>query len=347
MRGYRVTRWRSTSTIFSMAGMGMNSWMEWKLRPPVERLGQGRPADGDDLRGDAGLLHGGFGIADEVHMAGELFLHIIVAVGHLQGEGVGAVLAVHVFGGLRHQRFACLELFPVVVPDDIGSLGGGLIALHFTQVEKSLVALGMGGGFGGGQQPDELGQQQGGVFHLIFGAAGVDIEPVDGDGRRSGIEVFVFDLAQLAAINGIGLLCGEAFHTETVGAPADLLIGGEADGDGAVLDFRVGDEHFAQGDDLRNAGLVIGAQQGGAVGDDELLPDVIRQKGVIDGGEGGGTQFQHAAGVGDDAGLDVVAGDGGAGIHVGDEPEGFAFAGEITVHIAVGILLDIGKADGL
>lgn len=55
--------------------------------------------------------------------------------------------------------------------------GGGFIAAHSAEVEEALIALGVGGSFGGGQQADKFRQQQGRVLHFVFGTTGVDIEP--------------------------------------------------------------------------------------------------------------------------------------------------------------------------
>ena len=44
INNYPFTIFSSTSTIFSMDWTEMNSWMLWKLTPPVERLGQGSPS---------------------------------------------------------------------------------------------------------------------------------------------------------------------------------------------------------------------------------------------------------------------------------------------------------------
>ena len=126
-----------------------------------------------------------------------------------------------------------------MVTNDIVRFGGGFIARKLAEVEKALVVFGMGGRFGCRQQSDEFRQHQGGIPHLVLGAAGVDIKPLYRDGRRGGIEVLIFDLAQLAAIDGVGLFSRKALHAEAVGTSADLLIGGEADGDGTVLDFGV------------------------------------------------------------------------------------------------------------
>ena len=84
-------------------------------------------------------------------MVGELLLHIVVAIGHMQGKGAGTVFLIHKIGSLLHEHLAGVELFPVVIPDDVGRFGGGFIARHFAEVEEALIALGVGGSFGGGK----------------------------------------------------------------------------------------------------------------------------------------------------------------------------------------------------
>ena len=68
----------------------------------------------------------------------------------------------------------------------------------------------------------------------------------------------------------------------------------------------MGQQIFAGGDDLRHAGLVIGSQQGGAVGDDQLLADVPLQEGeVLHFQDSGLLQGQVPALIGDDLRMDV------------------------------------------
>ena len=55
--------------------------------------------------------------------------------------------------------------------------------------------------------------------------------------------------------------------------------GGEADGNGTMLYLGVSQQVLAQGNDLRHTGFIIGAQQGGAIGDNKLLADVFLQEG--------------------------------------------------------------------
>ena len=205
----------------------------------------------------------------------------------------------------------------------------------------------MGGGFGGGQQADEFGGHQGGVFHLPLGAAGVDIQAAHRQNGGGGVKVFVFDLAQFAAVHGIGFGGREPLQTEAVGTTPDLLIGGKADRNRAVPDLRVGQQLLAQGHDLRHAGFVIGPQQGGTVGDDQLLPDIFLQHRVIARGKDRSPQRQLAARIGDNGGPDVFPAYRRAGIHVGDQPQRGAFPGQIAVNIAVGVLLHFAQAQGL
>ena len=160
-------------------------------------------------------------------MVGELLLHIVVAIGHMQGKGAGTVFLIHKIGSLLHEHLAGLELFPVVIADDVGRFGGGFIARHFAEVEEAPHSPRCGRGVSAaGSRPINSASSRGRVLHFVFGTTGVDIEPPHLDRRRRGIEVFILDLAKLAAIHGIGFLGREAIHAEAVGAAADLLIGG-------------------------------------------------------------------------------------------------------------------------
>ena len=97
------------------------------------------------------------------------------------------------------------------------------------------------------------------------------------------------------------------------------------------------------GHDLGHAGLVVGAQQGGAVGGDEGLALERGQEGEV-------RHFHHGAGGGQgdvaavivlvQDGLDVLAGGVGRGVHVGDQAQGGPLlaaggGGQRAVYIAV------------
>ena len=239
-----------------------------------------------------------------------------------------------------------------MVPDNEPHPGGALVALEVRHVVEALVALGVGGGLGGGEEAHELRRQEGGVLHLVLGLAGVDVDAVDADLGRGGVEVLILQLPDLAAVHGVGLLGGELGEVKVVRTPADLLIRGEADGDLAVRHLGMGQEVGAGADDLSDARLVVRPQQGGAVGDDELLADVLLQVGEILHPQGLAVpQLDVPALVAEAPGLHVLAADAGGGVHVGDEAQGgqvLAAGGcrQHAVDIAEPVQLHVLKAQG-
>ncbi len=87
------------------------------------------------------------------------------------------------------------------------------------------------------------------------------------------IEVLVFQLADGAAVHRVGHLRAEACKVQAFGTAADLLIRGEGDFDLAVLQVRMGKKIFRHVHDLCDAGLVVGAQKGGSVGNHQVIAD--------------------------------------------------------------------------
>ena len=279
----------------------------------------------------------------------DLLPHVVVGVLHLHLDGGGAVLAVEVGGDEVHPLLPLLETGPVVVPDDEAQPGLGLVALHVAQVVEALIALGVGGGLRRRQHVHELQGHEAGVAHLVLGGAGVDVEAPDGDLGGGGVEILILQLAQLAAVHGVGRGGPEALHVEVVGAAAHLLVGGDGHGDAAVGDLGMGGQILHGGEDLGHTGLVVGAQQGGAVGDDQVLAHIPGQAGKL------GRPHDHTLGEGDvpalvvdHLGMDIGAGGGGRSVHVGDEaqagdPLTAHGGGEPTVDIAV--LVQLGPVE--
>ena len=267
-------------------------------------------------------FHGGPGPMDQVHMGLDLLPHIVIGILQLQLHRAGAVFGVEVVGNAGQAGLAVLKLGPVVVPDDIGEGGGCLVAGHLAQVVEALVALGVGRGLGGRQQIDQLHGHENGALHLVFGRAGVDVHAMNGDLSAGGVEVFILQLAQLAAVYGVGHRRAEARHVEVVGAAAHLLVGGKAHGNAAMGDLRVEGEILHGGHDLRHAGLVVSPQQGSAVGDDQVLAHIFGQALKLGGLHGDLlflVQEDVAPLIVDNAGLYIGAGGARGGVHVGDK----------------------------
>ena len=161
-----------------------------------------------------------------------------------------------------------------------------------------------------------------GVDHLALRRAGMDGLAADLDLRAGRVEVLIFQLAECAAVDGIGVIRAEARDVEPVRAAADLLIGREGKLHGAML--PVGrEQQLGRGQNLRHAGLVVRAEERRAVGDDQALADGVFQLRIFLRREHDVLFFvQHhvAAIIGfGDAGADVLARGVRRGIHVGDE----------------------------
>ncbi len=174
-----------------------------------------------------------------------------------------------------------LELFDGKRPDqnlelDLGDVPGGDVG-----VEVGLAALGGLGQPAGVDALDDGGGDPEGVDQLVLGVAGVDVVALDEDDGGVGAEGLVLDLAEVRAVEGVGVVGAEGLDVEVLGAAADLLVGGEGDADRAVEELGVVLHPGHRGHDLGDAGLVVGAEQGGAVGVDERVADDLGQVGVV------------------------------------------------------------------
>ena len=164
-----------------------------------------------------------------------------------------------------------------------------------------------------------------GVYHFSLGIARMHADALDVDFGSGGVEVFIFQLAEFASVHGVSPLTAELLHVEGFGTESDFFVGIEADAHLAVFDFGVFEEISHGLHDFGDAGFVIGTEEGGAIGDDEVFSDVGFEFGeLLRRGDDALLLVQNdgRAIVGfDDAGLDVFARAVGAGVHVGDEPD--------------------------
>ena len=291
----------------------------------VAELGAVRAAtDRLYLRLHTRLLHGLEHEVDDVHIGLDLLLHVVVLVGEGDLEDALAVLLVHLGHAVGEELLALLKLLTVVVADDVGELALLAMALDGQEVVEALVALGGLGDVGGGDQGVELGGQAGSVDHLALGVARMDAHAVDDDLGSGGVEALILQFADVATVHRVGPLAAKLLHVEVVGALADLLVGVEAHADLAVLHLGMVAQPAHGLDDLGDAGLVVGAQQRGAVGDDEVLTLVGEQLGEhLRRGDDARRKLDVAAVVAlDDTGLDVGTTGVEGGIVVGDEADG-------------------------
>ena len=101
------------------------------------------------------------------------------------------------------------------------------------------------------------------------------LKPLEGDGHRVGGEALDLELAAAAAVHRVGAARAEARHVEVLRAAADLLVGRERDADRPVRDLRMRHQVLGGRHDLRDARLVVGAEQRRAGGGDDVVADAL------------------------------------------------------------------------
>ena len=147
----------------------------------------------------------------------------------------------------------------------------------------------------------------------------------DRHGHPRRVERLRLDLAQLRAVERVGVAGAEALDVEMVGAARDLLVDGEADADRRVLELGMALQICDRGHDLRHAGLVVGAEQRRPVGGDDVVADLLLQQRQLLGVEDDARvarELDRAAVVAlVHLRVDVRPGDVGRGVDVRDQPD--------------------------
>jgi len=198
----------------------------------------------------------------------DLLLHVVVLVLDVHGDDVAAILAVDEVGALLYHLLLALEQFEVVVADDVLDVGLLDHPRELGDVDESVIALGVLGSLPYGEHVVELGRDKYCIEHLVLGVARVDVAALDVQLGGRGVEVLVLEFADGASVHGVGVFGTELSHVEMVYPAADFLVGGEADLDGTVLEFRMFHDVLGGGHDFGHSGLVVGSEQGVAVGGD-------------------------------------------------------------------------------
>ena len=177
-----------------------------------------------------------------------------------------------------------------------------------------------------GQRHEERAQHPHGIHHLVLGVARVHVDAGHGDDGRVGAERLRLERPQAGAVDGVGDVGGERLHVEVLGAASHFLVGGEAHADRAVQARRVLLPLPQRLQDDGHAGLVVGAEQGGAVGRDDRQALARGQfRFLLDADDLRRIAGQHdvaAVVVAMDLRVHAGAGDAEVGVHVRDEPDG-------------------------
>ena len=147
-------------------------------------------------------------------------------------------------------------------------------------MEEALVALGFCGNFIFGEHGIVFSRNEDCIFHSVLGTAGMNGNAVYRDKRTCRIEVFIFKLAERAAVDSVGIIRAEAGNIEVICTSAYLLIRREGYFYLAVRDV-FGDELLECCHNLGYARLVVGSEERCAVCYDELIARIIRKIRIV------------------------------------------------------------------
>ena len=126
-----------------------------------------------------------------------------------------------------------------------------------------------------GQHVGKFRGQGVGVYHLSFGIARMYADTLDADLRTGSIEVLELQFANIPAIHRVGPFAAELLYIKMVGAHADLFVGIKGNTDITVTDLLMVAQIAHGLYNLCDSSFVIGSQQRVAVGDDQVLADMM------------------------------------------------------------------------
>ena len=178
----------------------------------------------------------------------------------------------------------------------------------------------------------------------------MDVQAMEHQLCTGGIEVLILNLPHGAAVRRIGIVSAKAPDIKPVGASANLLVGREANLQGGMA-ASLGNQILGCGQDFCHARLVVRPQQGGAVGDNQVLAPAVFQNGIVIFPEINLLFFiqKHIFPIiGDNLRPDVCAGGIRGSIHVGNQSNGgqAGIAGDSAIDITVFIHAGIRNAHG-
>ena len=181
-------------------------------------------ADGLNDRGNARILIGFLGPVDDVHHRLDVLFHVEVAVLDGQFYSAFAVFCIDKIGSRLHNGFLFCKFRHIVVPDDIDHFGESLVALDIQQMHKPFIPFGMFRSLVRRQQSRIFHRHEGGILHLIFRRARMDVDAVHGNDSCCSVKVFVLQFSQRTAVHGVSKICPESLDIKAVCASADLFV---------------------------------------------------------------------------------------------------------------------------
>ena len=201
----------------------------------------------------------------------DLLAHIIILVLHIQKGRSLAVFCVDEVHAFLHICLLLLVEVHVVVADDVREGGCLDFALEADKVEEAFIAAGVFRTLIHWEEAVKLHSDEDGVLHLALCSTRMDVASLDTYCCSGCIEIFIFELADLTAVEGVRVLGSEFCHVELYYSASDLFVRGESDLDLSMLELRVLHDVLNRVHDLRDAGLVVSSKKSGSVCGDDCL----------------------------------------------------------------------------
>ena len=211
-----------------------------------------------------------------------------------------------------------------MVTNDISQLSFLTVAFNAQQVVETLITFCGFRKVGLWYHVLEFHRKSACVDHLAFSITCMYTHTLDADLGSCGIEVLVFQIAEVASVDGISPVAGKFFNIKVVSTHSDFFVRVETYTYISVLDFIMVSEIAHSLYDFSNSCFIVCTKKCRAISYDDVLAFVGFQfRKFIDFGEDAWTQFNiFAIIVADDACLDVFSTCIWTGVHVRYKSDG-------------------------
>lgn len=278
---------------------------------------------GLNIAGKEGFL----GDIDQLWVVADDLGHVTVLVLDLDRYALLAQTLVEQRGGSIHQLELLLELGGIVITDDIARRGMVDRGRNALEVIEALVVLGVFRALRIREQRVKVAEQIARVDHAALGVTGMDGLALKVNGCLGGVKALPLQLANGTAVDRVGVLAAKGLDVQQLGAVTDLFVWAKTNAECGVGQRGVLSDTRDKRHDLGDAGLVVGAQQRGAVTADQVLTHKVVQGGKLGGAHGhglavNGTADQVAAFVVYNVWLHAGARRNLGGVEVRDQAQG-------------------------
>ena len=189
-----------------------------------------------------------------------------------QCDGSLPVPLIHDFRDMFQRFLTCLENGRAVIAYNVIEHRVVHVSFHVRQMEEALVSFRIAGRLSRRQHGIDLHAHESGINHGISGISRMNTDTADFKLCTGGVKIFINDFRLDAPVHGISEIRAELLKIQIPGTAADFFIRCKGNADFSV---RTGilspplQERLRCRHDLRDASLIVGAEQGVSVRSDQ------------------------------------------------------------------------------